>query len=109
LSKLFPRLWGNRSTTAETGGSNANKVSHGGHSIGLKSYGDSKSRSGLRHSRNIHNDAASDEEGILDSRGIRKTTNITFDYQEVESMKGSEKKGVNGFDFDLKKGDTRSS
>ncbi|KAK5056722.1 hypothetical protein LTR84_012254 [Exophiala bonariae] len=108
LSKLFPRLWGNRTTTAGTGGSDSHKMSQGTHNIGLKAFGDSQLRSGHRHSRNVHGDAESDEEGILDSRGIRKTTNITFDYEEAASTKSSEKKGVRGFDFELQKGGLRN-
>ncbi|KEF54305.1 uncharacterized protein A1O9_09471 [Exophiala aquamarina CBS 119918] len=110
LSKLFPRLWGNRTTAAETGASGSGRVSHGGHNIGMKSYGDSQIRSGHRHSRNLtnNNDPESDEEGMLDSKGIRKTTNITFDYEEGESMKGSEKRGVGAFDFELNQDISRS-
>lgn len=109
LSKLFPRLWGNRTTTAATGGSDSHKISQGTHNIGIgmKAFGDSQLRSAHRHSRNIHGDAESDEEGILDSRGIRKTTNITFDYEEAESTKSSEKKDGRGFEFELPKGGAR--
>lgn len=76
----------------------------------MKNYGDSQTRSGHRHSRNLtnNNDPESDEEGMLEPGGIRKTTIHTFDYEEVESMKGSEKRGVGGFDFELNKGISRS-
>jgi len=75
----------------------------------MKNYGDSQTRSGNRHSRNLtkDNDPESDEEGMLESGAIRKTTIHTFDYEETESIKGSEKRGAGGFDFELGKGMSR--
>lgn len=50
-----------------------------------------------------HNDAASDEEQILESRAIRKTMNVTLEYEEMDVDKdAARRREAERFDFGLK-------
>ncbi|KAI1629388.1 integral membrane protein [Exophiala viscosa] len=95
LQRLLPRVFGTKSSAAKSADyskSTSYKAGVEGPNIAMNS----SRRSGLP----AKSDTASDEEQMIESGGIMKTTNVTLDYEEVDLDKDSERKhGRREFDF----------
>ena len=95
LQRLLPRVFGMKSSaekSADYSKSPSYRAGVEGPSIAMNN----SRRSGL-HAKS---DTASDEEQMIESGGIMKTTNVTLDYEEVDLDKDSERKhGRREFDF----------
>lgn len=97
LQRLLPRVFGTRSSAAGSGypdaGSHALSGSEPGIPMKKRTVGADK------------NDAASDEEEILESRtAITKTMDVTLEYEEIDSDKDTaRRREADRFDFGLKR------
>ncbi|KIV79658.1 hypothetical protein PV11_07207 [Exophiala sideris] len=96
LQRLLPRVFGTKSSAAKSTDYSKSPSYRAGVEGGPSIAMNSSRRSGLP----AKSDTASDEEQMIESGGIMKTTNVTLDYEEVDLDKDSEgKHGRRDFDF----------